>query len=61
MVVSSGVLAGYTVTTPELDPGCVPGMLLASVQTLSPRNNHGDAMASLGAFLAALVSVLVAP
>ena len=48
-------------TTPELDPGIVAGMLDAWFQVLSPLSSNGEAIASLGAFLAALVSVFVAP
>ena len=60
-VVSFGALAGYTVTTPDVDPGCVVGIELAWFHVLSPLNSKGDAMASLGAALLALVSVFVAP
>jgi hypothetical protein len=60
-VVSLGLDVGYTVTTPELDPGSTAGMLAAAFHVLSPLSSNGEAMASLGASLLALVSVLVAP
>ena len=44
-----------------VEPGIVAGMVLAWFQVLSPLSNNGDAMASVGAALLALVSVLVAP
>ena len=57
---STGDAVGYTVTTPEDDPGSVPGIWLAWFQVLSPRSSKGDAISSLVASLFAAVSVLVA-
>ena len=60
-VVSTGFDVGYTVTTPDDEPGITDGMSPAWFHTKSPRNSKGETIASFGAFLFALVSVLVAP
>ena len=51
----------YKVTGEALLLGLTLGILPDCCQTLSPLINNGDGIASLGASLLALVSVLVAP